>query len=92
MKSSKIKGQERQLELFLVIAGLALVLILPALIVRSQGTSDAALNAVRASAYGLEMHLATIHKLVREFEPRSSSSTRSTTSPPARAARTRARS
>lgn len=48
MKSSKIKAQKRQLELFLVIAGLA-VLISPAFIVRSQSTSDAALNAVRAS-------------------------------------------
>ena len=27
-------------------------------------------HATRASAYGLEMHLATIHKLVREFEPK----------------------
>ena len=28
------------------------------------------LHATRPSAYGLEMHLATVHKLVNEFEPR----------------------
>ncbi len=27
-------------------------------------------HAIRASAYGLEMHLATFHKLIREFEPK----------------------
>ena len=27
-------------------------------------------HAIRASAYGLELHLATVHKLVREFEPK----------------------
>ena len=49
MKSLKISRPKLQFELVLVIAGLALVLVSPSKLVRSQSTSDAALNAVRAS-------------------------------------------
>src|SRR5438046_1099961 len=49
MKSLKTSRPKPQLELFLVIAGLAFVVVAPSVIVRPQSTSDAALSAVRAS-------------------------------------------